>query len=508
MKKIMNGVKGWLSGHSGFAFYLTALLVAVLVLLNTVVYALTAKYQLYLYSPARDADIPLSETSDLYLERAMMGGRKVTVIFCDDRDDVRNHDLGGLVYDTAMRFEEKYPEFLEIKFVNYHTGYDSDDPMGQKVDLTKYNEGGTVRIRNTSIIFECEGNFRVMTGGSTGYEDFFSLTSGGSIYAYNGEEVLASMICWVTEPEDQHKKVYFTQNHGETADIALNSAFVSAGYYVEVINLRKQDVPEDAALVVISNPTTDFEKSAEESKVDAELDRLESYLEKGGNLYVVLDPLVKKLPNLEEFLLGKGFALAEDKDENGTVARDIVRDDINGDPTDVYRFLLTPASNEHADKVFGYMNRYVDGGISVSQTGRLLLSNGAVPLLLSSESSVASRAGAVVDSEGSYAIMGYNQIAYENGNTAQIIVIPTISLTTTTSMVNNTYQNKAFVLSMLSVFCDAVQSPIGCTSLITRGATLEGLTIGQARGYIAIVMAIPAALAVLGTVTIIRRKNR
>ena len=104
--------------------------------------------------------------------------------------------------------------------------------------------------------------------------------------------------------------------------------------------------------------------------------------------------------------------------------------------------------------------------------------------------------------------MGYNKIAYENGNTAQIIVIPTISLTSTTSMVNNTYQNKAFVLSMLSVFCDAVQSPIGCTSLITRGETLEGLTIGQARGYIAIVMAIPAALAVLGTVTIIRRKNR
>ena len=104
--------------------------------------------------------------------------------------------------------------------------------------------------------------------------------------------------------------------------------------------------------------------------------------------------------------------------------------------------------------------------------------------------------------------MGYNRIDYGNGNTAQVIVIPTISLTSTTSMVNNTYQNKAFVLSMLSVFCDAVQSPIGCTSLITRGDTLEGLTIGQARGYIAIVMAIPATLAVLGTVTIIRRKNR
>ena len=37
---------------------------------------------------------------------------------------------------------------------------------------------------------------------------------------------------------------------------------------------------------------------------------------------------------------------------------------------------------------------------------------------------------------------------------------------------------------------------------------LENLTMGKARLYTAIILAIPAALAVVGTITIIRRKNR
>ena len=310
MKKFMKRAGEWLSGRSGMALYATLLLIAVLVTLNSVVYALTSKYQLYLYSPEKTV-VPMSDVSELYFKRAMTGGRRVSVIFCDDEEDVREHDLGKLVYETATRLKEMHPDFIELRFVNSVTGYEA--ATEQYVDLKPYTEDGTVRIRPTSIIFECEGNFRVMTGGSTGYEDFFSLTSSGEVYAYNGEEVLASMICWVTESE--HKTVYFTQNHGETADIALNSAFVSAGYYVDTINLRKQNVPDDAALVVISNPINDFEKSADVSGATAELDRLEKYLSRGGNLYVALDPLVKKLNHLEEYLSKWGFELYEGEDE-------------------------------------------------------------------------------------------------------------------------------------------------------------------------------------------------
>ena len=503
MKKFMKRAGQWLSGRSGMALYATVLLIAILVMLNSAVYALTNKYQLFLSSPNR-TELAISESSALYFKRAMTGGREVTVTFCNDEDDVRNHDLGSFIYDTAMKLRDMHPDFINIRFVNSVTGFDST--TGEYVDLRPYTEDGKVRIRPTSIIFECEGNFRVLTGGSTGYEDFFSLTSSGSVYAYNGEEVLASMICWVTESE--HKTVYFTQNHGETADIALNSAFVSAGYYVEVINLRKDNVPDDAALVVISNPINDFEKSAEGSGATAELDRLEKYLSRGGNLYVALDPLVKKLNNLEEFLAAKGFEFYEGEVEGGRIARDIIRDSISGDTSDGYRFILTPVENEYSTPIFGLMNEYVDTAVRISQTGRLKLSGGAVALLRSSESSVAARGGSVVDNGGSYDVVGINRIPCENGKSSTVMVVPSIFLTSTENMVNNTYTNKAFMLSTLATHFGATQAPIGCQSLIYRGATLEGFTMGRARLYTAIMLAIPAAIAVMGAVIIIKRKNR
>ncbi len=503
MKKFMKRAGEWLSGRSGMALYATLLLIAVLVTLNSVVYALTNKYQIYLSSPEKEV-IPLSNASELYFERAMLGGRRVSVIFCDDEEDVQNHDLGKLVYETATRLKEMHPDFIELRFVNSVTGYEA--ATKEYVDLKPYTEDGTVRIRPTSIIFECEGNFRVMTGGSTGYEDFFSLTSSGEVYAYNGEEVLASMICWVTESE--HKTVYFTQNHGETADIALNSAFVSAGYYVDTINLRKQNVPDDAALVVISNPINDFEKSADGSDATAELDRLEKYLSRGGNLYVALDPLVKKLNNLEEYLAKWGFELYEGEDENGNIARDIVRDSTTGDTADGYRFILTPVENGYSTPIFGLMNEYVDTSVRISQTGRLKLLGGAVALMRSSETSVAARSGEIIDNEGSYDVIGFNRITNEDGSEATVMVVPSVFLTSTENMVNNTYTNKAFVLATLATHFGAKQAPIGCQSLIYRGATLEGLTMGRARAYTAIMLAIPAAIAVAGTVIIIKRKNR
>ena len=41
-----------------------------------------------------------------------------------------------------------------------------------------------------------------------------------------------------------------------------------------------------------------------------------------------------------------------------------------------------------------------------------------------------------------------------------------------------------------------------------RSLILENLTMGRAKLYTAIILAIPVALAALGAITIIRRKNR
>jgi ABC-type uncharacterized transport system involved in gliding motility auxiliary subunit len=87
------------------------------------------------------------------------------------------------------------------------------------------------------------------------------------------------------------KKVYFVQGHGEkdiaasdrTGYNAIVSALGSNNYSTEKLVLAQaQDVPTDAAVVVIAGLRTDLLKP--------EVDMLSRYLNKGGHVFMLLDP--------------------------------------------------------------------------------------------------------------------------------------------------------------------------------------------------------------------------
>jgi ABC-type uncharacterized transport system involved in gliding motility auxiliary subunit len=89
----------------------------------------------------------------------------------------------------------------------------------------------------------------------------------------------------------EQKKVYFTQGHGEKdpADSersgynTVSDALKRENYTVEKLALAQQgSVPDDAAVVVVAGPQSDF--------LPPEVDVLKKYLEKGGKLFLALDP--------------------------------------------------------------------------------------------------------------------------------------------------------------------------------------------------------------------------
>ncbi len=92
--------------------------------------------------------------------------------------------------------------------------------------------------------------------------------------------------------EGGEKKVYFTQGHGErdtaSADErsgynAIASALQRDNFSVEkVVLAQQQEVPTDAAVLVVAGPKTDF--------LQPEIDMLQRYLDKGGKLLLMLDP--------------------------------------------------------------------------------------------------------------------------------------------------------------------------------------------------------------------------
>lgn len=88
-------------------------------------------------------------------------------------------------------------------------------------------------------------------------------------------------------------KVFFVQGHGER-DIAgsdergysgVARALGSDNFTAEPLVLLQQDVPADASVLVIAGPTSDL--------LPPEIAKLQSYLEKGGKLLVLIDPPLK-----------------------------------------------------------------------------------------------------------------------------------------------------------------------------------------------------------------------
>ena len=92
--------------------------------------------------------------------------------------------------------------------------------------------------------------------------------------------------------EGKQLKVYFTQGHGErdttsadqrTGYNAIASALQRDNFAVEkVVLAQQQDVPADAAVLVVAGPKTDF--------LPPELDMVTRYLDKGGKLLLLIDP--------------------------------------------------------------------------------------------------------------------------------------------------------------------------------------------------------------------------
>jgi gliding motility-associatede transport system auxiliary component len=89
----------------------------------------------------------------------------------------------------------------------------------------------------------------------------------------------------------KQRKVYFTQGHGEKdtsgsdreAYSGISSALTGENYAVDKVVLAQQGaVPEDASVVIVAGPRTDF--------FPPEIDALKKFLEKSGKLLLMLDP--------------------------------------------------------------------------------------------------------------------------------------------------------------------------------------------------------------------------
>ncbi len=511
----------------------SAAVIAVVVLLNVVLYSLTAINGWYV-AYAEELDLTISGRTDPLFEDAIAKGRKVEIIFCMPEDELAVHATGKDVLNTARQFKERYPALLDLTFYNIRTMQDADgNIVADKFE--KYQTGALgekIALHQGAVIFSSTvkdeaGNeredFTVLNAiyGGVPFVDFYHIDAEGYITAYNGEEMITSMMLWALAPE--HKIAYFTKGHDEPVDPTFVKMLLCAGYYIAELDLVRTDTyrsstldPEAlknkkgldldrAGLVIISNPAYDFAKGA--SGVRAEIDKLEEYLASGGSLYVSLDPYVGRLPNLENFLEQYGIKMTEGETDEGATVKNIIRDPRNAITTDGYTFVANYADNELGEALSKNTAPFVSDDVVVKNVGALTLSGDAKPVLVSSSAAQAVAGGSQVDSEGSYCVAALSKKAFGD-NTANVFVCAGVYLAASDAVISDSYANRNFIYAVLDEFFGSSAAPYGCKIVPYNSGILEDLTMGTARIYTVLIMAIPAGLAVLGIVVNKRRKNR
>ena len=330
--------------YGGTSLAITALIIAIVIILNAIVTLLTKRFMWYgdmtpdlhftisdecydligeetdngLNSPveminkfradnkAYNQENGLTEGSEGYRDENVM----INILFPVDPDALEADDTTLYVKENAEELRAKFPDYITTEYVN---------AISNPKRFEKYLSSNTEKINLDSIIIECGSEFRVRTLRS------FYIFDKEEPYAYNGEKAFASSILAVTRAE-MPLACYIT-NHGESFPVSAEvdengnklvpflDVLENAGYRAEPIDLSMQEIPEECRLLITFNPKDDFISGNTGLEKQGELKKLDDYLEKRNAFMVFLDHTTGELKNLEEFLSEWGLEIDRNGDD-------------------------------------------------------------------------------------------------------------------------------------------------------------------------------------------------
>ena len=196
------------------------------------------------------------------------------------------------VYDTEPRFDTFRGRLNEYK---YHSSKVETEYVDADKSPTRAKAAGVTNYGTIVVEYK---------------------TRSEKVTSTNEQDLTNALIKVVTGAQP---KVYFTKGHGEhdTAGTdrsgysAAVQSLTSDNYKVDTIALTQgKTVPDDASVVVIAGPKTDF--------LDGEIEQLKAYTAKGGKVFVLIDPPEKPgaagnaQPLLEAFLKDWGMTVGHD----------------------------------------------------------------------------------------------------------------------------------------------------------------------------------------------------
>jgi hypothetical protein len=147
---------------------------------------------------------------------------------------------------------------------------------------SKFTEAG-VEVSMGDIIVEGQNNFKKIDASSMFLTEYTESTDTTSFY-FVGENYISGAIQYVKD--GFNPSICFLRGHGEIDKeekfTTLVSMLESYNYDVQDLNISTGEIPENCEIIIVASPTSDF--------TSEETDKINEFLDNGGNIIFMLSP--------------------------------------------------------------------------------------------------------------------------------------------------------------------------------------------------------------------------
>ena len=276
--------------YGSLSVVFTVVFIALVIGVNLIVSALDTSFNLRvdlteteLYSISPETDVAL---------RAGLGDNyesfKVTIKFLDERDVIESSETALYVQQLAEEYARQYPNNISVEYIDI-----TKNPGA----VEKYLNETQTSVDRNYVIIEGAYHYRILHLAAF----FITSEDTGALYAFQGESRFTAAI--LQSSIETPQIVAFTTQHGETTSASMMSMFDEAGFEIQTIDLAKEEIPEDVRILVISNPTNDFQGfDGANPDVRTEMVKISEYMQSYRSLIVLVNKETPALPNLQEYL--------------------------------------------------------------------------------------------------------------------------------------------------------------------------------------------------------------
>lgn len=470
-----------------YAVIFTCIIIAAVIVVNIIANVLQAKVPVLSVDMSGQNLYELSESSKEVVDSV---DKEVTISVMAKEDAYTQADENFLKANALLKKYTAQNDKIKIEYVDLQS------------NPTYINNYPNENISSYSYIVSCGDKYKYLEVNGVLFTVGYDYTSGESyVQSSNVESEVTSAIYFVTSESQTKAAVIngFSGDYNDGVVDSLTSLLKANNYEVEEVNLLTDDIPEDADIAILFEPTADLSEEA--------TNRITDYLnnngEYGKNFFYVPTYTKVSTPNIDSILEEWGMSLGQ-----GIIAEtDSSHQPFTGD---YYASIFEYGGTEYTESIqdttkslLGYYTRPV-----------IINDSSKVTSIAATSSSAALRSFDADDQweptehiEGSFNV---GAVSVRTGDSANsTVTVWGSGMSFYSQWLNSsTYVNGEYFMSLFNTLTDREDSVINIESKSVQSAQL-GIMSDQISALGPLFMyIIPIIVLVIGLVIWIRRRHR